>query len=144
MKCLITKALHELAYDRSAENDPKRRVFRDHEPESGKVALGRANAYHVDALHYACSIPRQSRPGLRPDESVRNMTSQPLLDRLSAPPPCKAYVSGQSRPRASADDSVRNMTVQPPLAHPSEPPAGRVFQGRTKGFLMRSGKFCTP
>ena len=33
------KALHERAYGRTAEIDPKRRVFRDHESESGKVAL---------------------------------------------------------------------------------------------------------
>ena len=35
-----TKTLHERTYGRTAEIDPKRRVFRNHESESCKVALG--------------------------------------------------------------------------------------------------------
>ena len=94
----------------------------------------RADGGFVASFLTGCDRNPQGSPaaGLRPADSVRNMTLQPSLDRPSQPP-CAAYVSRQSRRRASADDSVTNTPSQPPLDHPSEPPCAACVSRQVRG-----------
>ena len=83
---MITKALHEPLYDRTAENDPKRRVFRDHEPESGKLALGRktlghARRFGAEIVNYADDFEICGRA---PAAEMRSVVER-MMERLRLP-----------------------------------------------------------